>query len=84
VPYYLHLGIYASRREFLLRFASLVPTPLETTEKLEQLRALEHGHRIHVLTVRRATHGIDTPEQYEEFVRRFKKEAAAGSGARKT
>jgi 3-deoxy-manno-octulosonate cytidylyltransferase (CMP-KDO synthetase) len=69
-PYHLHLGIYAYRRECLLRFASLPPTPLEMTEKLEQLRALEHGHRIQVLTVHRATHGIDTPEQYEAFVRR--------------
>lgn len=74
IPYYLHLGIYAYRREFLLHFASLPPTPLERTEKLEQLRALEYGHVIDVLIVERATHGIDTPEQYEEFVRRFKKE----------
>ena len=84
VPYLLHLGIYAYRREFLLRFASLPQTPLEQTEKLEQLRALEHGHRIQVLTVHRATHGIDTPEQYDEFVQRFNKEAAIGSEACKT
>jgi 3-deoxy-manno-octulosonate cytidylyltransferase (CMP-KDO synthetase) len=76
LPYYLHLGIYAYRREFLMQFASLPPTALEKTEKLEQLRALEHGHKIQVLTVHRATHGIDTPEQYEAFVRRFNNEAA--------
>ena len=69
-PYYLHLGIYAYRREFLLRFASWPPTPLEQAEKLEQLRALEHGAEIRALTVDRATHGIDTPEQYDDFVRR--------------
>ena len=68
--YYLHLGIYAYRREFLLQFASWPPTPLESTEKLEQLRALEHGRSIYVLTVERATHGIDTADQYEAFVRR--------------
>lgn len=68
--YHLHLGIYAYRREFLLKFASWPPTPLELTEKLEQLRALEHGRSIYVLRVNRATHGIDTPEQYAEFVRR--------------
>ena len=68
--YYLHLGIYAYRREFLLRYASWPPTPLELTEKLEQLRVLEHGGEIRVLKVPRATNGIDTPEQYEEFVRR--------------
>jgi len=69
-PYHLHLGIYAYRREFLLQFASWAPTPLEKTEKLEQLRALEHGRKIHVMKVARATHGIDTLEQYEAFVQR--------------
>lgn len=58
-----HVGIYAYRRETLLGFASMAPTPLETTEKLEQLRALENGVVIGV--VRRA-HGVplevDTPE----------------------
>ncbi len=71
-PYYLHLGIYAYRREFLLKFASWPPTPLEQTEKLEQLRALEHGCAIYMLKVNRATHGIDTAEQYADFVRRWK------------
>ena len=70
-PYDLHLGIYAYRREFLLEFASWQPTPLEMTEKLEQLRAIEHGRSIYVLKVTRATHGIDTPEQYAEFVKRW-------------
>ncbi|MDB5295517.1 MAG: 3-deoxy-D-manno-octulosonate cytidylyltransferase [Phycisphaerales bacterium] len=68
--YHLHLGIYAYRRPFLLEFASWQPTPLERAEKLEQLRALEHGRSVGVLMTRRATHGIDTPEQYAEFVRR--------------
>ena len=70
--YHLHLGIYAYRREFLLKFASWPPAPLETTEKLEQLRALEHGRSIYVLKVSRATHGIDTPEQYQAFVQRYR------------
>lgn len=69
--YYLHLGIYAYRRAFLLEFAGWQPTPLEQTEKLEQLRALERGRSIYVLKVNRATHGIDTPEQYDEFVKRY-------------
>lgn len=68
--YYLHLGIYAYRRAFLLEFASWKPTPLELTEKLEQLRALEHGKSIGVLLTERVTHGIDTPEQYAAFVKR--------------
>jgi CMP-2-keto-3-deoxyoctulosonic acid synthetase len=42
------------------------------TEKLEQLRALEHGRTIYVLEVARATHGIDTREQYAAFVKRHK------------
>jgi 3-deoxy-manno-octulosonate cytidylyltransferase (CMP-KDO synthetase) len=70
--YYLHLGIYAYRRTFLLQFADWPATPCELTEKLEQLRALEHGRSMFVLKVQRATHGIDTAEQYAAFVRRYK------------
>jgi 3-deoxy-manno-octulosonate cytidylyltransferase (CMP-KDO synthetase) len=75
--YHLHLGIYAYRREFLMQFAAWKPTPLELTEKLEQLRALEHGRSIYVLTVDRATHGIDTREQYDAFVRRHKHQVSS-------
>ena len=70
--YYLHQGIYAYRREFLLEFAAWRPTPLEQIEKLEQLRVLEHGRSIDVIITRRAVHGVDTPEQYQEFVKRYK------------
>ena len=69
--YYLHLGIYAYRREFLLQYASWPATPCERAEKLEQLRALENGRSIWVLKVNRATGGVDTREQYDEFVKRF-------------
>ncbi len=68
--YYLHLGIYAYQRRFLLDFSSWKPTPCEQAEKLEQLRALEHGRSVYVLKVERATHGIDTKQQYDEFVKR--------------
>ena len=80
--YYLHLGIYAYRRDFLLQFAGWTPTPCEQSEKLEQLRALEHGRSMYVLRVARATHGIDTEQQYAEFVSRFKASGqwAVGSG----
>jgi 3-deoxy-manno-octulosonate cytidylyltransferase (CMP-KDO synthetase) len=71
VAYHLHLGIYAYTWDFLREYVSQKPTPLEQTEKLEQLRALEHGRSIYVLKVDRATHGIDTTDQYESFVRRF-------------
>ena len=71
--YNLHLGIYAYRRPFLLTFAGWRPTPLERTEKLEQLRALEHGRSMYVHRADRATHGIDTPGQYAAFVERFRR-----------
>jgi 3-deoxy-manno-octulosonate cytidylyltransferase (CMP-KDO synthetase) len=67
-----HVGLYVYRREFLVRFPSLPPTPLERTEQLEQLRALEHGHRIAVALGEAPFHGVDTPEQYEAFVRRHR------------
>ena len=66
----LHVGLYGYRRDVLLRLAGYSPTPLEMTEKLEQLRALEHGHTIYAAVVSRPSHGIDTPEQYAAFVRR--------------
>lgn len=47
VPVYRHIGLYVFRRDFLLRFAAMEQTPLERAEKLEQLRILERGHRIH-------------------------------------
>lgn len=56
----LHLGLYAYRREFLLQFASWAPTPLEKSESLEQLRALEHGIRIRVVDVPERALGVDT------------------------
>lgn len=67
-----HVGLYVYRRSFLTRYVILEPTPLERTEKLEQLRILEHGMDIAV-AVKPAHHvGIDTPEQYDAFVARWK------------
>ena len=61
-----HIGIYAYRVRSLLQFAAWPPTPLEMTEKLEQLRALEHGMHIHLVTVAGPPPaGIDTPEDLE-------------------
>ena len=67
-----HLGLYAYRREALLQLSRLTPTPLEKAEKLEQLRALENGMVIAVAEVQHTAVGIDTPQQYEEFVKRYK------------
>jgi 3-deoxy-manno-octulosonate cytidylyltransferase (CMP-KDO synthetase) len=69
-PYLKHPGLYAYRRDFLLKYVTLPPTPLEEAEKLEQLRALEHGYKIRIIQTTVRHHGIDTPEQYEAFVRR--------------
>jgi 3-deoxy-manno-octulosonate cytidylyltransferase (CMP-KDO synthetase) len=61
-----HIGIYAYRMHSLLQFAAWPPTPLEMTEKLEQLRALEHGMHIHLVTLPHAPPaGTDTPEDLE-------------------
>ena len=71
-PSYLkHLGIYAYRRHFLDLYSRMSPTPAERAEQLEQLRILEQGHAIGAIAVERAHQGIDTPEQYEAFVKRF-------------
>ncbi len=61
-PYRKHLGIYAYRKETLLRLAALPPSPLEEAERLEQLRALSHGIRIRVVDVAHDSVGVDTPE----------------------
>jgi 3-deoxy-manno-octulosonate cytidylyltransferase (CMP-KDO synthetase) len=68
-----HLGLYAYRRSFLLRLAELPPEPLEQLEKLEQLRVLAHGHRITVGVVRQASIGVDTREDYEQFVEMYRR-----------
>jgi 3-deoxy-manno-octulosonate cytidylyltransferase (CMP-KDO synthetase) len=63
VTFLRHIGIYAYRAGFLRRFAKLAPTPLERAECLEQLRALEHGHRIALrLAPEPFPPGVDTPE----------------------
>ena len=71
-----HVGLYVYRRSFLDVYVGLEPTPAERCESLEQLRVLQHGYKIAV-AVRECSHqGVDTPEQYEAFVGRWR---AAGS-----
>jgi len=67
-----HMGVYAFRREKLLAFVALGGSPLEKTEKLEQLRALEHGWKIHVTAARSFSRGIDTREDLEAARARLK------------
>ena len=64
---FLHLGLYVYRVEFLKAFTKLDRTPLEIAERLEQLRALEHGYRIRVVEVEGESWGIDTPADLEKF-----------------
>jgi 3-deoxy-manno-octulosonate cytidylyltransferase (CMP-KDO synthetase) len=64
-PLYHHIGMYAYRRGALERFVSLAPSVLEKREKLEQLRALEHGMRIEVSLVDTVPLGVDTPADLE-------------------
>ena len=62
-PYfYKHIGIYAYRVDFLQKFVTLAPGRWEEAEKLEQLRALEHGFSIHIVETRGDTWEVDTPE----------------------
>ena len=68
-----HIGVYAYRRDFLLWFAALAPTPLELTESLEQLRALEHGYRIRLIETPFRSIGVDTPEDLERVRQIFRK-----------
>ena len=66
-----HIGLYVYRRAFLDRYIALAPTPLERAEQLEQLRALQHGFGIAVAVRPAARIGIDTQEQYDQFVARY-------------
>ena len=82
--YLRHLGIYAYRKEFLLKITALPQTPLEKIEKLEQLRAIENGFDILVGKVEHTCDGIDTPQQYAEFVARYRANREASSEIRDT
>lgn len=64
--YYLHLGLYAYRKEVLLAITKLQPTPLEKAEKLEQLRWLENGYKIATAITYHQSIGIDTPDDLEK------------------
>jgi 3-deoxy-manno-octulosonate cytidylyltransferase (CMP-KDO synthetase) len=67
-----HVGLYAYRRPFLLELAKQPPAPLELSEKLEQLRVLALGRRIHVGVVAYAGRGVDTPADYAHFVQSYR------------
>jgi 3-deoxy-manno-octulosonate cytidylyltransferase (CMP-KDO synthetase) len=67
-----HVGLYVYRRQFLLTFAGLAPTPLEQYEKLEQLRALENGYRIRVIETIHDSIGVDVPADLDKVLAKIK------------
>ena len=73
IRYLRHQGIYGYRRQVLLAFVKWKPTPLEQAEKLEQLRALEHGIAIGVIVVRRGSVGVDVPGDVAKAERALRK-----------
>ncbi len=69
--YYKHVGLYVYRRDFLLRFSDLPVGPLETSERLEQLRALENGFRIQVGLTEYESFGVDVPADLDRVNQLF-------------
>ena len=68
---YKHIGLYVYRRDFLLSYSGLPAGPLERVERLEQLRALENGHKIRVVETEYESLGVDTPADLERVARLF-------------
>ena len=68
IVYYKHLGIYAYRKEFLMRFTHMPPARLEQAEQLEQLRALEEGVKIKTVQTQCETVSVDTPDDLKQVV----------------
>lgn len=66
IPYYKHVGIYAYRPDFLLKYAKLPMTPLQMAEDLEQLKVLEHGYKIKAAIVNSASAGVNIPEDIKK------------------
>lgn len=67
--YFKHIGIYAFKRDFIYKYASLPATPLQTTEDLEQLKVLEHGYKIKTVLVNSVSVGVDIPEDIQKVER---------------
>jgi 3-deoxy-manno-octulosonate cytidylyltransferase (CMP-KDO synthetase) len=79
-PYFKHIGLYVYSRDFLLAYSTLPVGPLETAERLEQLRALENGYRIRVVETEYESLGVDTPEDLERVSRLFDASILQGMG----
>lgn len=70
-PCYKHIGLYVYRRDFLIAYAAMPQTVLEGIEKLEQLRALEHGHQIKVAITAHESFGVDIPGDLSKILQRL-------------
>jgi 3-deoxy-manno-octulosonate cytidylyltransferase (CMP-KDO synthetase) len=68
---YKHIGLYVFRRDFLLTYARMPQTALEAVEKLEQLRVLEHGHRIRIAVTEHESFGVDIPDDLSKILKRL-------------
>lgn len=79
--HYKHIGLYVYQREFLLAFPSLPVGPLETAERLEQLRAIENGYRIRVVETGYESLGVDTPDDLERVAHLFGAAAPVAGGS---
>lgn len=66
-PYFQHIGLYVYRPSFLLKYQTLLPTPLQLEEDLEQLKVIEHGYRIKVAMTTKESMGVDTPEDLKKI-----------------
>src|SRR5215471_14648481 len=71
VPYFKHIGLYVYQRDFLLNYSALPVGPLERSERLEQLRALENGFPIRVVETEYESLGVDTPADLEKINQLF-------------
>jgi 3-deoxy-manno-octulosonate cytidylyltransferase (CMP-KDO synthetase) len=69
--HYKHIGLYVYRRDFLLRYPGMPVGPLEKAERLEQLRALENGHKMRVVETEYESIGVDTPDDLERVNKLF-------------
>jgi 3-deoxy-manno-octulosonate cytidylyltransferase (CMP-KDO synthetase) len=78
LDYYKHIGIYAYTKDFLYTFKNLPPSSLEQAEKLEQLRVLEAGYRIKVISTQFDSWGVDTEEDFERVESILSKRVQAG------
>ena len=65
-----HIGLYVYKKDFLMKFVALGPSPLEKQERLEQLRALENGYRIKLVYTEYDSIGVDTPEDVKRVIKK--------------